>query len=186
MTNCCGVRSRWRVFSGRYCERSDRGLNGFGSYTQCLHVVRESGDPCSLICRFGRDAQASHHCHDVRWSWVLACASTTESGVMGGAETQARWAQTGSRLNRQLGRSDSARATSNDQNYFFLDFLAFLTVFFAFFAFLAFFAITSLIGFELTSTSRGVLGDRPVCSLGYNPNRFVEICRLFFSVVPKS
>lgn len=49
-----------------------------------------------------------------------------------------------SRLNRQLGRSDSARATSNKQNYFFFAFLAFFTVFFAaFFAFLAFFAMAS-------------------------------------------
>lgn len=72
------------------------------------------------------------------------------------------------------------------KNYFFLAFLTFLTVFFAFFAFLAFFAITSLIGFELTSTSRGMLGDRPGRSLDSNPNRFVEICRLFFNDVPQS
>lgn len=39
-------------------------------------------------------------------------------------------------------------------------------------------------GFELTSTSRGMLGDRPVRSLDSDPNRFAEICRLFFSVVP--
>lgn len=111
-----------------------------------------------------------------------------EYAVMsGGGNSSAGCAGREQAQNRQLGRSDSARATSkNDQNYFFFDFLAFLTVFFAFFAFLAFFAITSLIGFELTSTSRGVLGDRPVRSLDSNPNRFVEICRLFFNVVPKS
>lgn len=41
-------------------------------------------------------------------------------------------------------------------------------------------------GFELTSTSRGMLGDGPVGSLDFNPSRFVEICRLFFSIVDAS
>lgn len=41
-------------------------------------------------------------------------------------------------------------------------------------------------GFELTSTSRGVLGDGPVGSLDSNPSRFAEICRLFFSIVDAS
>ena len=41
-------------------------------------------------------------------------------------------------------------------------------------------------GFGLTSTSRGMLGDRPVRSLIFNPSRFAEICRLFFSIVQAS
>jgi hypothetical protein len=31
-----------------------------------------------------------------------------------------------------------------------------------------------------------MLGDRPVGSLDSNPNRFAEICRLFFSIVVAS
>ena len=47
----------------------------------------------------------------------------------GGAEIQARWARAGSKLNRQPGRSDSARATSINKKLLLLRLLGLLDCF---------------------------------------------------------